>query len=59
MEVRSLRVFEQVLLLELSLNVHTVLSTFSVFKKKHSFYGQRLALLKVRDICIHGNNGSM
>jgi hypothetical protein len=56
MEVRSLRVFEQVLLLELSMNVHTVQSRFSIFNKKHSFYSKRFALLNVRDICIHWNN---
>jgi hypothetical protein len=57
MEVRSLRVFEHVLLLELSVNVLIVLSTFNIFKRlKYSFHGKRPVLLKVTNICIHWKN---
>jgi hypothetical protein len=57
MEVRSLRVFDNVLLLELSvIIIHRIIFTFSIFKwEKYSFYGKKPVWLKVRDPCIQWN----
>jgi hypothetical protein len=57
MDVRSLRVLHNDLLLELSVNVHGILFTFSIFKgEKCPVWCKKLVLLKVRDLCIPWNN---
>jgi hypothetical protein len=56
-EVRCLRVFDKVLLLELSVNLQRILSTFSIFKwEKHSIYGENPVILEVMETCIPLNN---
>jgi hypothetical protein len=50
-------VFDIVLLLELSMNVHRILSTFCIFKwEKYSIYIKKPVVLKVRDTCITWNH---
>jgi hypothetical protein len=57
MEVRRLKVFDNVLLLELSVSFWRILSTFSVFQwENHSPYGKKPVLLMVRDICVPWSN---
>jgi hypothetical protein len=57
MEVRHLRVFENVLLLEPSVNVHRIVFTLSIFKRdKYLLYRKKPVLMEVRDPPIHWNN---
>jgi hypothetical protein len=52
-EISSLKFFDNVLLLELSVNFQWILSTFNIVQwDKHSLYVKKPVLLKVRDICI-------
>jgi hypothetical protein len=57
LEVRSLRVFNNVLLIELNVNFQRICCTFSVFQwEKQSLYCKKPVVLKVRDTCVPWNN---